>query len=547
MLGTRFEHSLGVAHLAARMMDSVLDTSKYTRGSRVVADFFDACRRDLRLFIGRRRRTDHEVIADVRKILRTAALCHDIGHFPLSHTTERAFQQEFWNAVIPAYIPPKACHEVVSAEIVRHILETGDSCLEGWVARAVVLTLLAPSSLTVRYAQRDLHFRETIFSTLNGILAGDYDADRLDYLQRDGYLSGSGFGKFDVERFIDAMTLVEHHGSYVVMPSTRAISTIEAALIERYKLYKWVYFHHKALFFDEVCCELGRRLLKSSPRLLRPYAGTVHSPVNYCRSVMRSLESPNRHIPPLILFRGREICRSRPYYVLNPDFFVRNSQSHFFDDVWFCQHCRQTQDLGSAGQFYLEALVERQACGITLWKDWSQFEVFCDCLREASQSRLFADTVGGGSYQLHVPRFLDNLWGLMRKGEFPDPITQQLVAGGTRRLRAESFRRVRPVVRIADWSLFGNIEMKQIVGRTGRPDHLSKHSTVLKDLSGLKGEIPFYIFLAGEAADIDTLRSSQKNLRHVLTIMAQAFIEAVVQYFDVPEIIREAWNRAGSS
>jgi len=545
LLGTRFEHSLGVMDLASRMLDSVLHTGKYSSGSKVVGDFIRVCKRDLKLFLGRRR-TDEQVIADVRRILRGAALCHDLGHFPLSHTLERAFRQEFWSAAIPKYLPTRACHEMVSAEIVRHILDTQDTCLEDWIARAAILTLLAPSALTVNYNRHELPFSKTMFSTLNGILAGDYDADRLDYLQRDGYLSGSGFGNFDVERFIDAMALVKHNETYVVMPSSRALSTIEAALIERYKLYKWVYFHHKTLFFDEVCCEAGRKLLRpqnTSAKLLRRYDPRVADPRDYLKKVLKSLSSPSKRIPPLVLFVGKTLELSRPYYVLRPEFFIQNPQMHFFDDVWFCQQCRLKSNFGGRGKFYVEALVDRQPCGVTLWKDWSQFTLFSSCIAQAAQSSQFADKVDAESYKLHVPSFLNNLWRLMREGEFPESVTQQIVVEGASQLKANSFSRIRPLVRIADWGLFGNLGEKQIIGRTGKPDYLVNHSTVLKELSNLKGEIPFYVFLVGEAADVDLLKKKQANLRRVLTIMAKTFIKAIVNCLGMPQI-KEAWNEA---
>ncbi|MCJ7778776.1 MAG: HD domain-containing protein, partial [Sedimentisphaerales bacterium] len=123
-------------HLASRFLDSAIDSQKYKRGSRIVSEFVSVCRRDLKLFLGRKRVEDEEVITDVRKIVRSAALCHDLGHFPLSHTLERAFRQEFWTGAIPAYLPTRECHELISVDIVRHILNSNDPVLEKWISRA---------------------------------------------------------------------------------------------------------------------------------------------------------------------------------------------------------------------------------------------------------------------------------------------------------------------------------------------------------------------------------------------------------------------------
>jgi HD superfamily phosphohydrolase len=237
ILGTRFEHSIGVMDLASRLFHSAIKTQKYGKKNHVVESFLSICKRDLRLFLGRKSK---DVIGDVDKILRMTALCHDIGHFPLSHTLERAFDETFMPWAIPRHLPVRVCHELVSTEIVRYILECEGSHFEPWVGRAVILVMLAPSELSIKYRQKHISCSNTMFHTLNSIIMGDYDADRLDYLQRDGYLSGSGFGRIDVQRFIDAMMLFESANSYITIPTSKALSTIEACLIERYKLFKCV-------------------------------------------------------------------------------------------------------------------------------------------------------------------------------------------------------------------------------------------------------------------------------------------------------------------
>lgn len=547
IVGTRFEHSLGVMDLASRILDSVLDEQKYAKGSKFISEFLSVCRRDLRLFLGRRKRNDDEVITDLRRLLRASALCHDLGHFPLSHTLERAFRQEYWTQAIPAYYPVRQCHELISAELIRYILEISDPAIEDWLGRGIILTLLAPSALTVRYRRSKLPFNETMFYTLNGILVGDYDADRLDYLQRDGYLSGSGFGRFDVQRFIDAMRLTKKDKTHEVLPSSYALSTVEAALIERYKLYKWVYFHHKTLFFDEVCCEAARKILKSpktAKEILEKYEKDVGNPQEYLKAVLKSLSSPTENLRPLILFRGESLGLTHEYYRLNPDFFINNKDSHFFDDVWFCLKCRDRQQLGSTGTFYLETLVDRKACGMTLWKDWSQFTKFFDkCLVEARKSTRLATKVEGDSVQVYGPKFLDILWQLMREGKFPEAVCHKMIGRAKLELKKVNNGSLRALVRVANWRLFGNLRDKQIIGKTGRRDFLVNHSSLLRGLSELRGEIPFYAFVVGEAADLTKVKKNKKIMDRILTIIAKTFIIAIVDCFEEVEIFG-AWNEA---
>src|SRR6266540_2337616 len=68
----RFEHSLGVMELASRVYDVVVDQ-----------DHQDAVRRFLPIL------ADRERLGYWRRVLRMAALCHDIGHLPFSHAAER--------------------------------------------------------------------------------------------------------------------------------------------------------------------------------------------------------------------------------------------------------------------------------------------------------------------------------------------------------------------------------------------------------------------------------------------------------------------------
>lgn len=562
ILGTRFEHSLGVMELASRFLDSVLDVEKY-KNPEVVSNFIQICKRDLNVFLGRDtdKKKDKEIVADVRRILRITALCHDLGHFPLSHTLERAFEDEFMpkpipadkgiptHGVIPTHNPRRVCHELISVELVRHILEKHDAAIEDWVARGVILVMLAPEKLSVKHEGGDVVGSQTMFHTLNGIIMGDYDADRLDYLQRDGYLSGSGFGHFDVRRFIDAMMLTQEKGVYRVIPSSHALSTIEACLIERYKLYKWVYLHHKTLFFDEVCCEVAKKLFRDEEiikKLFIEYEGNV--PKDYLKSILNSLGLPNEKIPPLILFDGKTLGLDGTYYQLRVDFFVENEESYFFDDVWFWRKCRDKERFGSLGEFYVQTLIERQPCGMTLWKDWSQFKDFRKlCVEIAISSETFASKVPEVDLEEEIiQRFLKNLWKLMRDETFPEVVRLKTIKETEEGLKTAEIGQLRPLLRIADWSLFGNLVKKEIIGRNGKPAHLLEHSALLREVSDLKEEIPFYMFVAGEVEDV---KKAKENLGNLLTIAAKAFINALIVYWDngnvgdIKEITAE-WKQA---
>jgi hypothetical protein len=375
-------------------LNSAFDSKKYHEDNNVVKEFISLCARDLELFFGRKKTN---VTEDISKIIRITALCHDIGHFPLSHTLEQAFKHELMCFSIPLHEPRRACHELVSVEMVRCILESKEDLFEEWVGRAVILVMLAPSTLSINYKRKTLSCSQTMFNTLNGIIMGDYDADRLDYLQRDGYLSGSGFGRVDVQRFVDSMMLIKSNSIYSSIPSSKALSTVEACLIERYKLFKWVYLHHKVLFFDEVCCEMARTLFRKKEiikELFCKYDGKISEPKTYYDKILRSLANPSQKIPPLLLFDGQKIGLGKGYYKLNPDFFIHNKETHFFDDVWFSQKARNKIYFPSHSKFYINAVIDRKQCGFTLWKDWSQFVSFHEmCITTAQNSTKLKDII----------------------------------------------------------------------------------------------------------------------------------------------------------
>ena len=86
----RFEHSLGVMELAGRVFDVVTAEDNILESVR--AEFRQELREDRKLYW--------------RKVLRMAALCHDIGHLPFSHASEHL-------------LPDGWDHETISAGLIQ--------------------------------------------------------------------------------------------------------------------------------------------------------------------------------------------------------------------------------------------------------------------------------------------------------------------------------------------------------------------------------------------------------------------------------------------
>ena len=171
----RFEHSLGVMELASRIYD--------------VVTHHDNCSDPVRELLPEL--SDPYKIAYWKRVLRMAALCHDMGHLPFSHGAEDL-------------LPAGVTHEHISEQIIR-----SDGMEAIW--RAMTPPLRADD--VVKVALGPKHCRDVAFTTWETILAeiivGDaFGADRMDYLLRDSYHAGVAYGRFDHYRLIDTLRIL---------------------------------------------------------------------------------------------------------------------------------------------------------------------------------------------------------------------------------------------------------------------------------------------------------------------------------------------------
>ncbi len=142
-----------------------------------------------------------------------ASLLHDLGHGPFSHVFERVSGLD---------------HEDLTSRIIRddesdvhRLLVEHDPQLP-----ALVLDLLGGKAGRPYFCD---------------ILASQLDADRFDYLLRDNLMTGSGYGDYDLEWLLHALTVDEATGRLAV--TWKGVSAVEAYLQSRYHMYRNVYFH----------------------------------------------------------------------------------------------------------------------------------------------------------------------------------------------------------------------------------------------------------------------------------------------------------------
>ncbi|MBX5475611.1 MAG: HD domain-containing protein [Clostridia bacterium] len=195
---TRFEHSLGTYELARRLLLNLLPR----RG----AEFLDpeACATFL-----------------------CAALLHDVGHYPFSHTLED--------------LPPDPEGRI---RIQRHDARARSIILQDEGVVAVLRDAWGLDPERVAAVIDEEHPPDDAMGRrLAEMLAGALNPDRLDYLQRDSNHVGVPYGRvIDSERLLQAVDFTEDGSALAVTP--KGVSAVETIIFASYLMYREVYWHH---------------------------------------------------------------------------------------------------------------------------------------------------------------------------------------------------------------------------------------------------------------------------------------------------------------
>lgn len=227
----RYLHSLGVAHLAVQAFDHALKNWEFS---------------------------SPQVKIRLRTALRLAALLHDIGHGPLSHTTEevmpRLFELEVEVYRTHRKEPLKdrqANHEDYTIKFLTDSSLT-DTLKRNFpdlspihVACLIDKTLIAPDDF---FIDKGLNFR----TILSQIVSSEMDVDRMDYLERDAYFCGTNYGKVELSWLLSNLTFHQQGSDMHLALNRRALYTFDDFLLARHHMHLMIYFHHKAIIFEEL-------------------------------------------------------------------------------------------------------------------------------------------------------------------------------------------------------------------------------------------------------------------------------------------------------
>ncbi len=223
---SRYCHSLGAMHLATKIFDSIF--------------------REISL--------DKATKAKFRQTVRLSMLFHDLGHAPLSHSTE-ILMPAVKNLSLPSEFSFKkpgsrATHEdytlkfILDSQLTQAIGQQFDS--EG-IKPAHIASLIFEAD-TKYFTHAGLDYTPL----LRQIVTSEVDADRMDYLGRDSFYCGVNYGKFDTDWLIDNLVAVEESSSVFMAIRSKATFSFEDFLLSRYHMFVSVYQHHTPIIFDKM-------------------------------------------------------------------------------------------------------------------------------------------------------------------------------------------------------------------------------------------------------------------------------------------------------
>jgi HD superfamily phosphohydrolase len=221
---TRYAHSLGVMHLSGLA--------------------FDQAYRDWTF-------TDPGARERLRRCVRLAALCHDLGHAPFSHCTE--FAMPPLAALGLAWLPAaerRATHEDYTIAILE---QTG---LTARIRAELPFDPLHVAALiSGEVPVSDGFFRDGGFDhrpLCSQIVSSELDVDRMDYLVRDATFTGARYGQIEVDWLLSSLAAHPVDGQVFLALESRALYAFDHFLIARHHMFLQVYFHHKSVVYEEM-------------------------------------------------------------------------------------------------------------------------------------------------------------------------------------------------------------------------------------------------------------------------------------------------------
>lgn len=192
---SRFVHSLGVYQVVRRMLETECLTN-------ALSDYDKLC-------------------------VMCAGLLHDIGHGPFSHSFEGVFEENHEDMTVRMILEESEVHDILVSSYKQLPQDV-----------ASIIQHTHPNRILIQMVSSQL------------------DADRMDYLLRDSYMSGTTYGHFDMSRILRTMRIRD--GKIVYKES--GVQAIENYILARYHMYWQVYYHPTARSYEHLLQSVFQRV-----------------------------------------------------------------------------------------------------------------------------------------------------------------------------------------------------------------------------------------------------------------------------------------------
>lgn len=214
----------------------------------------------------------HKVKEQDKELALCAALLHDIGHGPFSHTFEKLFQlkeHEKW-AIDILNSKDTEINKVIRKNFGEEFLER--------------LTDI----ISKDYSHKA---NDGIFSIISMLVSSQIDADRMDYLLRDAYFTSVTNGIYDIKRLIRAFGAeMTEDGNFRIFIHEKYMATLEEYILARYYMHKEVYQHSikkqmegilKKIFKRAIFLHQSKQNIEVSPVMKKLFEGRDITPLEY--------------------------------------------------------------------------------------------------------------------------------------------------------------------------------------------------------------------------------------------------------------------------
>lgn len=254
-LHTRFQHSMGVMHIAGRVYRSVI-----MNHLRWTSNFRD-------------QPITPEIKESIRYLyycFRMAALMHDTGHFPFSHEFERSVvvQDLFKIPNVRSFVEfsetdesVHISHEHYSLKCAKTLLTPSENfpvnacdvlCLmeDSTVNRSDIFNAHAKNIITVTFKSPISEIPsekagEALKTFLANLISGEFDVDKMDYLLRDSYFTGVSYGHYNADHLISTLRIGISNDPWWagIAILDKGIGALENFIFSRFQLYSNVWSH----------------------------------------------------------------------------------------------------------------------------------------------------------------------------------------------------------------------------------------------------------------------------------------------------------------